>query len=261
MSHANIYGEGSRTFLKLEDVLQEDRLYRATSSLHHDWENGTLLAEVTSNPDQAYAVHHRPHVTGVFYDPPHRHGAGGIYVLHCRSTSAFNHNTTADPNFILKVGHSKDIPRRLHEHQQTSSPLRTHGEVGFLFGVEIDTCDRVPAESLLKVMLTEFGFSRVIVYNNEGRSTETFSFNEKTLPLIHDVVCGIRYVYDPPIDRIVPVHENSVENPLYEQGLPRQLRTPVQPHPQKLMEFLSEVPGCSRGRGGGGGMRPLGHPL
>ncbi|KAK1928322.1 hypothetical protein P3T76_010554 [Phytophthora citrophthora] len=57
---------------------------------------------------------------------------------------------------------------------------------------------------------------------------ETFSFNEKTLPLIHDVFCGIRYVYDPPIDRIVPDHENSVENPLYEQGLPRQLR---QPHP------------------------------
>ncbi|KAK1943344.1 hypothetical protein P3T76_004740 [Phytophthora citrophthora] len=69
--------------------------------------------------------------------------------------------------------------------------------------MEIDTCDRVPAESLLKVMLTEFGFSRVTVYNNGGRPTETFSFNEK----IHDVVCGIRYVFDPPIDRLVPDHE------------------------------------------------------
>ncbi|KAK1931723.1 hypothetical protein P3T76_012655 [Phytophthora citrophthora] len=259
MSNEDIYGEGNRSYLKLEDVLQEGRLYRATSSLRTDWENGTLREDVTSNPDRPYAVHHRPHVTGVFYDPPVRHGAGGIYVLHCGSTSAFTHNMSDDPNFILKVGHSKDILRRLHEHQQTGSNLRTHGEVVFLFGVEIDTCDRVPEESLLNVMLTEFGFSRVTVYNNGGRSTETFSFNEKTLPLIHDVVCGIRYVYDPPIDRLVPDHENSVENPLYEQGLPRQLRTPVQPHPQKLMmKFLSAVPGWNtsaewRGGGGGGG--------
>ncbi|KAK1948123.1 hypothetical protein P3T76_000413 [Phytophthora citrophthora] len=71
-------------------------------------------------------------------------------------------------NFILKVGHSKDILRRLHEHQRTSSPLRIHGEVVFLFGMEIDTCDRIPAESLLKVILTEFGFSRFTVYNTEG---------------------------------------------------------------------------------------------
>ncbi|KAK1947575.1 hypothetical protein P3T76_001585 [Phytophthora citrophthora] len=158
MSHANIYDEGNRTYLKREDVLQEGRLYRATSSLRHDWENGSLNEDVTSNPDRPYAVHHRPHVTGVFYDPPVRHGAGGIYVLHCGSTSSFNHNMSDGPNFILKVGHSKDIFRRLHEHQQTSSNLRTHGEVVFLFGVEINTCDRVPAESLLKVMLTEFGF-------------------------------------------------------------------------------------------------------
>ncbi|KAK1934548.1 hypothetical protein P3T76_011157 [Phytophthora citrophthora] len=195
MSNEDIYGEGNRTYLKLEDVLQEGRLYRATSSLRADWENGTLQEDVTGNPDRPYAVHHRPHVTGVFYDPPVRHGAGGIYVLHCGSTSSFTHNMSDGPNFILKVG--------LHEHQQTGSNLRTHGEVVFLFGVEIDTCDRDPAESLLKVMLTEFGFSRVTVYNNGGRSTETFSFNEK----IHDVVCGIRYVYDPPIDRLVPDHE------------------------------------------------------
>ncbi|KAK1940971.1 hypothetical protein P3T76_007677 [Phytophthora citrophthora] len=78
------------------------------------------------------------------------------------------------PNFILKVGHSKDILRPLHEHQQTNSPLRIHGEVVFLFGVETDKCDRIPAESLLKVMLTEFGFSRSTVYNSERRSTETF---------------------------------------------------------------------------------------
>ncbi|KAK1940038.1 hypothetical protein P3T76_008361 [Phytophthora citrophthora] len=81
------------------------------------------------------------------------------------------HSTTIcpmAPNLILKVGHSKDIFRRLHENQQTSSPLRAHGEVEFLFGVEIDKCDRVPAESLLKVMLTEFGFSRVIVITMKG---------------------------------------------------------------------------------------------
>ncbi|KAK1941404.1 hypothetical protein P3T76_007270 [Phytophthora citrophthora] len=92
------------------------------------------------------------------------------------------------PNFILKVGHSKDILNRLHQHQRTNSNLRIHGEVEFLFGTEIDKCDRVPVVSLLKVMLTEFGFSHVTVYNKEGRSTETFSFNEKTLPLIRDVV-------------------------------------------------------------------------
>ncbi|KAK1935710.1 hypothetical protein P3T76_010405 [Phytophthora citrophthora] len=107
----------------------------------------------------------------------------------------------------------------------------------------METCDQVPAESLLKVLLTEFGLSHVIVNSNGERSTETFYFNEKTLPLIHDVVCGIRYVYDPPIDRLVPDHENSVDNPLYEQGLSRRLRTPVEPHPQELMEFLSAVPG------------------
>ncbi|KAK1930113.1 hypothetical protein P3T76_014347 [Phytophthora citrophthora] len=112
MSHANTYGEGNRTFLKLEDVLQEERLYRATSSLLHDWENGALHAEVTSNPDRPYAVHHEPHVTGVFYDPPHRHEAGEVYVLHCGSTSAFNHNTTADPNFILKVASTNGLTHR-----------------------------------------------------------------------------------------------------------------------------------------------------
>ncbi|KAK1939391.1 hypothetical protein P3T76_008775 [Phytophthora citrophthora] len=166
MSNEDIYGEGYHTYLKLEDVLQEGRLYRATSSLRTDWENETLHEDVTSNPDRPYAVHHRSHVTGVFYDPPHRHAVGGTYVLHCGSASSFNHNLSDGPNFILKVGHSKDILRRLHEHQRTSSNLRTHGEVVFLFGVETDKCDRVPAESLLKVMMTEFVFSRVTVYNN-----------------------------------------------------------------------------------------------
>ncbi|KAK1934575.1 hypothetical protein P3T76_011184 [Phytophthora citrophthora] len=232
--NTHIYGEGNRTFLNLEDVLQEGHMHRAASSLRNDWENGTLQEDVTGNPDRPYVVHRRPNVNGVIYEPPDRHGVGGVYVLHCGSTSDGS-------DFILKVGRSNDILRRLHQHQQTSSNLRIHGEVEFLFGVEIDTCDQVLAESLLKVMLTEFGFSHVIVNSNGERSTETFSFNEKTLPLIHDVVCGIRYVYDPPIDRLVPDHENSVENPLYEQGLPRQLRTPIQPHPQKLMKFLSEI--------------------
>ncbi|KAK1940798.1 hypothetical protein P3T76_007504 [Phytophthora citrophthora] len=59
MSHANIHGEGNHTFLKLKDVLQEERLYHATSSLLHDWENGPLQAGVTSSPDRPYTVHLR----------------------------------------------------------------------------------------------------------------------------------------------------------------------------------------------------------
>ncbi|KAK1945728.1 hypothetical protein P3T76_002776 [Phytophthora citrophthora] len=244
-SNTEIFGKGESTYLKLEDVLQERSMLLAARSRRDDWEDG-IFDEDVKNPNRPYVVHRKPLVNGVFYEPPDSHEVGGVYAVHCGLVSSFNPNTSGETNFVVKVGSSDDILRRLREHQQTRS-LRKHGEVVFLFGVEIDKNYQVAAENLLKDMLTELGFPHV----KEG-GAETYAFNETTLPLIHDVFCGIRYVYDPPIGRQVCGHKNSAENPLLEQGLPHELQTLV----QKVKKLLSSIPGwTTSSEGGGRGVR------
>ncbi|KAK1940137.1 hypothetical protein P3T76_008460 [Phytophthora citrophthora] len=204
-SNTEIFGKGDSTYLKLEDVLQERSMLLAARSRRDDWEDG-IFDEDVKNPNRPYVVHRMPLVND-------SHEVGGVYAVHCGLVSSFNPNTSDETNFVVKVGRSDDILRQLREHQQTRS-LRKHGEVVFLFGVEIDKNYQVAAENLLKDMLTELGFPHV----KEG-GAETYAFNETTLPLIHD---------DPPIGRQVCGHKNSAENPLLEQGLPHELQTLVQ---------------------------------
>ncbi|KAK1941880.1 hypothetical protein P3T76_006944 [Phytophthora citrophthora] len=130
----------------------------AARSRRDDWEDG-IFDEDVKNPNRPYVVHRKPLVNGVFYEPPDSHEVGGVYAVHCGLVSSFNPNTSDETNFVVKVGRSDDILRRLREHQQTRS-LRKHGEVVFLFGVEIDKNYQVAAENLLKDMLTELGFPR-----------------------------------------------------------------------------------------------------
>ncbi|KAK1935682.1 hypothetical protein P3T76_010377 [Phytophthora citrophthora] len=77
------------------------------------------------------------------------------------------------------------------------------GEVNFLFGVELKEHDSVNAESELKSKLTELGLFRP-VSNGGGLTSETFIFHEESLPMIHELVCGIRYAYHPPKMRKTP---------------------------------------------------------
>ncbi|KAK1931832.1 hypothetical protein P3T76_012764 [Phytophthora citrophthora] len=132
-----------------------------------------------------YAVHSAPFVTGVIYTTPDARWGPlqGIYVLHCGSTFSFNGQAYDGPNFILKVGKAIDIREGVAQHKSETSEHGCKGTVTFLTGLEVQGVDLSGAESLLKSRLTYFGLARYIVTETQKRTTETFAFNVKSLPL------------------------------------------------------------------------------
>ncbi|KAK1929228.1 hypothetical protein P3T76_015356 [Phytophthora citrophthora] len=177
------YGEVQRTYLRFADVLKHRRLIVAVDNLLRDWMVGPLFEGITSNPKRSYAVYPGPYISGIIYEEP-KEGSAGIYLLHCGSTYSFNNED--GPYFILKVGQSQDILRRLGEHRASSSSVN-RGAVKFLFGAELKDYDRVDAESELKTKLTALGLSRPVCSGGK-LYVETFVFHKASLPLIHHVV-------------------------------------------------------------------------
>ncbi|KAK1948286.1 hypothetical protein P3T76_000576 [Phytophthora citrophthora] len=87
------------------------------------------------------------------------------------------------------------------------------GTLDFIFGLEIVPSDIREAERMILAKLTELGFYRLNVTASRTRTLETFVFTEMSLRLIHDVVCALRCVFDPPTTRAVDDHPDSIANP------------------------------------------------
>ncbi|KAK1940061.1 hypothetical protein P3T76_008384 [Phytophthora citrophthora] len=149
-------------------------------------------------------------VEGVLYETP-RAKTAGVYVLNCGATEKYQ-GLSGGPFFVMKVGRSDDIPNRIVKHNSSRGDFAVGG-AKFLFGLEMTIEDTKKAERLLHAKLTQLGFARPLVTQFPARTTETFVFNTKSLPLVHDALCELRCVYPLPVECVTGRLADSKANP------------------------------------------------
>ncbi|KAK1930458.1 hypothetical protein P3T76_014129 [Phytophthora citrophthora] len=134
-------------------------------------------------------------VEGVLYETPPPKTAG-VYVLNCGATKKYQGLSDVS-FFVMKVGRSDDIPKRIVKHNSYRGDFAADGTT-FLFGLKMAIEDTKKTERQLLAKLTQLGFARPLVTQFPAQTTETFVFNTKSLPLVHNAVCELRRVYSPP---------------------------------------------------------------
>ncbi|KAK1940060.1 hypothetical protein P3T76_008383 [Phytophthora citrophthora] len=119
---------------------------------------------------------------------------------------------------------------RFDQHGSPNAIYHAGGVLDFIFGLELPPKEIHEAERMILVKLTELGFFWSIVTETGGRTRETFAFTEKSLRLIHDVVCALRCVFEPPTRRVVGDRPGSIVNP-FDRLFAAEFLAPAQAQP------------------------------